>query len=50
MKQYNKPETAMQLIALNTFVCGVGSLTGGEQPETSPQLAPGRPGGSDVFM
>jgi hypothetical protein len=40
MKQYSKPITAMQLLAMNTFVCGVSSVNGGEQPSTSPQLAP----------
>lgn len=42
MKQYSKPVTAMQLLALNTFVCGVTSTNSSEQPSTSPQLAPGR--------
>ena len=40
MKQYSKPATAIQMLALNTFVCGVTSVTPGEQPSTSPQLAP----------
>lgn len=40
MKQYSKPATAIQMLALNTFVCGVTSVTPGEQPEGHGQLAP----------
>lgn len=42
MKKYSQPVTAVQLLAAKIYVCGVTSVTPGEQPEGSSQLAPGR--------
>ena len=42
MKNYSIPNTTIEALALNAFVCQVTSVNQSEQPGSSQQLAPDR--------